>query len=125
MDDELRARAYTDLVAEPATKIETIRVAEVVARCAVELCASRRSAWFARMLAAQTTCLLGGNVARQLATGDHAYGIREPGQVIRLGVDDLAGASDTFTCPVCERRLEVAIRDDFPAIGDEADAALL
>jgi hypothetical protein len=124
MDDADRERAYTDLVAEPATKIETFRVAELLARCAVELLAHERSPWFGRLLAESTTCLLGGNVARRLPTGDHAYGIRTPGQVIRLGVDDLAGADDT-TCMTCGRTLHVTLRDELPAIPDAADAALL
>jgi hypothetical protein len=125
MTDAQRARAYTDLVAEPATRIETIRAGEVLARCALELCAPRRSPWFSRMLATGTTCLLGGNVAQALPGGGHAYGIREPGQVIRLGLDDLTGPSDTLTCSACGRRMAVPLLDAAPAIGDDADQALL
>ena len=125
MTDAQRARAYTDLVAEPATRIETIRAGEVLARCALELCAPRRGPWFSRMLAAGTTCLLGGNVAQPLPDGSHAYGIREPGQVIRLGLDDITGPSDTLDCSACGRRLTVALRDSTPAIPDDADQALL
>jgi hypothetical protein len=125
MADARRERAYADLVAEPATRIETMRAGEVLARCALELCARRRSPWFERVLGAGTTCLLGGNVARPLPDGGHAYGIREPGQVIRLGLDDVVGSEDTIECGVCGRRMAVALRDTAPEIGDDADQALL
>jgi len=125
MDDARRERAYADLVAEPATAIETMRAGEVLARCALELCARRRSPWFQRALGAGTTCLLGGNVARPLPGGGHAYGIREPGQVIRLGLDDIAGTEDTVECGACGRRMAVALREAAPSIGDDADQALL
>jgi hypothetical protein len=125
MADARRERAYADLVAEPATRIETMRAGEVLARCALELCARRRSPWFLRALGAGTTCLLGGNVAVPLPGGGHVHGIREPGQVIRLGTGDLVGQKDTIECEVCGRRLEVALRDAAPAIGDDADQALL
>ena len=104
MSDDERARRYTDLVAEPATRIETLRAALVLARCAVELLAPQ-TAWFARMLAEHTTCLLGGN-----ASG--AYGITAPGQVLRLGLDEITGTSDRIECDVCGRTLDVALRTD-------------
>jgi hypothetical protein len=121
ISDRERARLYTDLVAEPATRIETMRAAAILARASLELCASRRSAWFERVLAAGTTCLLGGNVARRLADGSFAYGIREPGQVIRLGLEDLTGSVD---CEVCKRRVTVA---QLPPVNADADpdAALM
>jgi hypothetical protein len=126
MPDAQRERAYTDLVAEPATRIETLRAAEVLARCALELCAPRRAPWFQRVLSSGTTCLLGGNVAHPLPGGGHAYGIREAGQVIRLGLEDVAGAEDSIECGACGRRMEVALRDPPPPVlGDDADLALL
>jgi molybdopterin/thiamine biosynthesis adenylyltransferase len=122
ISDGERARLYTDLVAEPATRIETTRAAAVLARATLELCATRRSAWFERVLAAGTTCLLGGNVARRLGDGSFAYGISEPGQVIRLGLEDLAGSLD---CEVCKRRVTVALPPANPEVDADADAALL
>ncbi len=115
-DDASHAR-YADLVAEPASQIETLRAAHVLARCVVELLAPRRTPWFARVLAEATTCLLGGNVAG-------ACGITEPGQVLRLGTGDIVGAADVVRCDVCGRTMEVALRDELPAIPDDADAAL-
>ena len=116
--DAERAQRYTDLVAEPASQIETLRAAHVLVRCAVELMSQTRSAWFARVLAESTTCLLGGNAAG-------AYGITEPGQVIRLGLDDIAGATDHVRCDVCARTMRVALRDELPPLDDAADAAFL
>lgn len=116
VSDAERAQRYTDLVAEPASQIETLRAAHVLARCAAELVAPVRTPWFTRVLADSTTCLLGGNAAG-------AYGITEPGQVIRLGVDDIAGTTDHVRCDVCQRELAVALRTDLPAVDDTADAA--
>ncbi|MEW5848787.1 MAG: ThiF family adenylyltransferase [Myxococcota bacterium] len=125
MDEARRNQAYRDLVAEPATRIETARAAEVLARCALELCSPQPSTWFQRVIDEGTTCLLGGNVARQLPDGSHAYGIREPGQVIRLGLDDVVGSAESVECHVCGRRMDVTLREDLPAVADDADAALL
>ena len=116
--DAVRAQRYTDLVAEPASQIETLRAAHVLARAAIELMSPARSPWFARVLAESTTCLVGGNAAG-------AYGITHAGQVVRLGLDDLAGATDQIRCEVCARTMQVALRDDLPALDDTADAAFL
>jgi hypothetical protein len=116
--DDVRAQRYTDLVAEPASQIETLRAAHVLARCAAELMSPVRSPWFSRVLADSTTCLLGGNVAG-------AYGITHAGQVLRLGLDDIAGPTDQIRCDVCARTMQVALREDLPALDDAADAAFL
>ena len=117
--DAVRVQRYTDLVAEPASQIETLRAVHVLARCAVELSAPARTPWFTRVMSESTTCLLGGN-----ASG--SYGITHPGQVLRLGIEDIAGTSDHVRCDVCGRVMEVALRDDpMPALDDAADAALL
>lgn len=111
VSDAERARRYVDLVAEPATRIETLRAALVLARCTAELLLPphARTPWFARMLGEQTTCLIGGNIAG-------AYGITEPGQVIRLGLDDITGTSDQVRCDVCGRTLDVALRTELPGL---------
>jgi len=123
-----RDRAYVDLVAEPATPIETGRIAEVAGRCLVELLAApaQRSDWFNRLLQGGTTCLLGGSVVEQRGAGETAYGITFAGQVVRLGVDDVVGAGDSLTCRVCGRTLEVKHRVELPAANeDDVDLALL
>lgn len=123
-----RDRAYIDLVAEPATPIETGRIAEVAGRCLVELLApaARRSQWFKRLLAEATSCLLGGSVVEPRGPGETAYGITFAGQVVRLGVDDVVGSGAALTCPVCGRTLEVKHRVELPAADEDAvDLALL
>ncbi len=127
-DAARRAAAYQNLVAEPATPVETNRLAAVVAQTAAQALAApvERARWFARLCAAKTTCLLGGNVADELSPGVFAYGITRPGQVVRLGLDDLTGASARRTCEVCGRALETAVPLALPACADaEVDAALL
>src|SRR5207248_2026907 len=55
-DDATRANAYRNLVAEPASAIETGRIADVAWLCVLELLAPRgsRSPWFGRVLASRT-----------------------------------------------------------------------
>lgn len=90
VSDELRAARYRDLVAEPASRIETARAAELLARCALELVTEQRSPWFSRVIAEGTTCLLGGNAVFRYDDGEYAYGITHPGQIVRLGLADVA-----------------------------------
>jgi hypothetical protein len=123
-----RDRAYVDLVAEPATKIETSRLADVVARCAVEALASKaqRAPWLARMLEEGTTCLLGANAVERRDDGRLAYGLATAGQVIRLGLADVAGAEAQLECQVCGRKMDVVHRADFPECsGADVDLWLL
>lgn len=123
-----RDRLYQDLVAEPATRIETGRAAAVLAHCALEALAppDARSPWFQRLLAEQTTCLLGGNVAERDADGQPAYGLTYPGQVVRLGLPDLVGVEARRVCPVCGRELQIGQRIELPvASPEEIDRALL
>jgi len=116
LDDRQRERAYLELVAEPATPIETARVAEVAARCLAQLVlpASARAPWLRRLLDAGTTCLLGGNVAEE-----GAYGIDYPGQVVRLGLEDVTGVESERRCEACGRVLVVHHRQVMPALSDE------
>jgi len=128
LDDEARRRAYVDLVAEPATALETSAIAGLTARCAVEALRpqANRGGWFERALASGTTCLLGGNVAEQAEDGQPAYGLTYPGQVVRLGLDDVIGTGRSRTCEVCGRRLEVVHRVELPeADGEDIDLGLL
>lgn len=125
---EGRDLAFTELVAEPATAIETGRLVDVVARCARELLApaGRRSPWFRRMLAEETTCLIGGNVVEIREDGEAAYGLTFPGQVVRLGLEDIVGIEEHPVCGACGRRLTARFRVDLPAVdGDDADRGML
>lgn len=127
-DDATRADAYRNLVAEPASAIETGRIAEVAWLCLTELLApaGARSPWFGRALALGTNCFLGGNVVERHADGGSAYGLEFPGQVVRLGTGDIAGAGDQVACAVCGRRLAVTHALELPAAdAAAADAVLL
>jgi hypothetical protein len=119
VDREQREALYRNLVAEPATPIETSRIAAVVAQCAAQIVAAPpgRGLWFRRLLQASTTCLLGGNVA-EVHDGEPAYGITFPGQVVRLGLEDLVGAERQRRCRVCGRELRTAHRLELP-VGDD------
>ncbi|MBI4864309.1 MAG: ThiF family adenylyltransferase [Candidatus Riflebacteria bacterium] len=123
-----REELYRNLVAEPATAIDTGRIADVAAMCVGELLAppADRSGWFRRMLESGTTCLLGGNVVEDRGEGETAYGLTYPGQVVRLGVGDIAGTEDRQVCSACGLSLEVSHRYELPGTDDAAvDAALL
>lgn len=123
-----RDQAWTDLVAEPASALETSRIAEVAGRCALEMLRPPpdRAGWFSNLLTESTTCLLGSNRPQKTEDGDWAYGITYPGQVIRLGLGDLAGAEDSLSCPVCHRHLQITHRLQLPTSDDTLiDHALL
>ena len=127
LDDEQRRAAYVELVAEPASALETTSIAAVTARCAAEALAppAQRGRWFRRLLAHGTTCLLGGNVTEE-QDGQPAYGLTYPGQVVRLGLDDVVGTGHSRTCDICGRRLEVKHRIELPrADGAQIDGGLL
>lgn len=123
-----RDRLYIDLVAEPATRIDTGRLAQVAARCVVEALAptAQRGRWMQRMQQEGTTCLVGGNVVEHHADGGSAYGITQPGQVVRLGLPDVVGSGCEHTCRVCGRTLTVVHSDALPVAQDsDVDAALV
>jgi tRNA A37 threonylcarbamoyladenosine dehydratase len=123
-----RDRLYVNLVAEPATKIETVRIADVLARCAAQIAESpgQRSVWFAKMLEEGTTCLLGANVVERRENGTTAYGMTHAGQVIRLGLADVTGVEERLTCEECGRQMTVAHRIEQARCEDaETDRALL
>jgi len=121
ISDQERARLYVDLVAEPATRIETGRAAQVAAMLLAELVCGHPAPWMQRLLDEKTTCLVGGNTVEQFADGSHAYGIRHAGQVIRLGLEDMAAASPA--CVACGRSLHWTPPPAPP--GDDAELALL
>ena len=125
VDPRERERDYVNLVAEPATPIETGRIADLVALCTQQILAHPRAAWFQRMLDESTTLLLGGNVVDDRG-GELAYGIATPGQVLRLGLEDIAGASASRTCESCGREVHVTHRVQIPQATDaDVDAALV
>ncbi len=55
-----------------------------------------------------------------------SYGLTYPGQVVRLGLGDVAGACALRVCEVCGRELEVSHRLELPQAPDASiDHALL
>lgn len=111
-----RERRWQELVAEPATPIETGRIADLATRCLLELArpGRERAEWFRRLVAEGTSCLLGGNVVERGADGAPSFGILEPGQVVRLGLGDLRAAGSRSRCEVCGRAFRSAPREPAP-----------
>ena len=118
---EDRERIGRELVAEPASPIDTNHIAEVAARIAAELLSppSKRSFWIQRMLTQNTTCLLGGNTIEQKEDGSYAYGLTQPGQVIRLGLEDIASREEITHCDTCGRKLVTMHRLESPPDAEE------
>ena len=121
-DAAKRDAAYRDLVAEPASAIETSRVADLATACLIGL--AQRAPWLERALEENTLCLIGGNTTDTLEGGDPAYGIKHAGQVVRVGLDDLVG--DDHTCVTCGRTLLTEHKPEVPRLDPASeDAALL
>jgi hypothetical protein len=114
--------------AEPTTPVETGRIADLAVRCLFELPrpAGERSPWFRRIAAEGTSCLIGGNQVEPGSHGELAYGIRYPGQVVRLGLGDLHATDARQRCEVCGRVFPVRRREPaLEASSEELDQALL
>lgn len=97
---------------EPATRIETARCADTIARMGVELLMPSEdcSEWFRRMMREERNCLIGGNYA-EYKNDDWTYGIESPGGVALYGVINFVGSEteQTKTCLYCARTHEVLI----------------
>lgn len=119
--DASRTRAYEDLVAEPATHVETFRAATLAARCTSALLASTPPLWLSRMFTDGTTVLLGAAAVAHAEDGSPAYGLTRPGQVVRLGLPDLTGDTDERTCGVCAAHLHVPLAQALPTLDSAAE----
>jgi hypothetical protein len=109
---EQRARYVSsehDLVAEPATRIETARAADTAAHIACGLLQPRNAVWLNRALEEEQIFFLGGNNVERDGQGDPAYGIELPGQLRLFGLQDIAGRGSYVECWDCGRHLPVAI----------------
>jgi hypothetical protein len=125
---EDRERRWQELVAEPATPIETGRIADLATRCLLELVRPdrERADWFRRVVAEGTSCLLGGNLCEHGEDGAPAYGIVAPGQVVRLGLPDLYARDARGRCEVCGRAFRREVRGAAPeAEAGDLESALL
>jgi hypothetical protein len=111
------AAAYVapgELVAEPATLIESGWAAQCIAELAIQCLApdGLREQWFRRAVVAQQTCFIGGAYAVRAADQQWAYGIERPGQVQAYGAAQIAGSATERICADCGRRWNVYYRVD-------------
>lgn len=109
---EQRARYISsehDLTAEPATRVETGRAADLAAHIAYSLLNLDKNLWLARALAEEQTFFLGGNASEEQLNGDWAYTIELPGEVKLFGLQDITGRGDYIECWDCGRKLPISI----------------
>lgn len=111
-----------ELSGEPATLVESGHAATGMLRLALAFLAGEPPSWFRRALMEQSTCFLGGTHAEQLSSGVWAYHIRYPGQVLRLGTNQIAGIS--YRCPTCGRINQAALAYESPPLDLLMQAAL-
>lgn len=102
------------LAAEPATRIDTARAADAVARIGLELLLPRvrRAAWLERMISEEKTCLIGGNHAEyRHAEEVWSLGITSPGSAMLYGVESFIGSADEREeeCLYCGRMNRITI----------------
>lgn len=98
-----------DLTAEPATRIETGRAANLAAHIAYSLLNLETSKWLARALKEEQTFFLGGNTAEEQSKDDWVYGIELPGEVKLFGLQDITGRGNYIECWDCGRKLPVKV----------------
>lgn len=99
-----------ELTAEPATRIETGRAADLGAQIACALLLPEQMPWLARARAEESNFFLGGNCVDRQDDGALAYGIEWPGEVRLYGLQDIAGRGSYLECWDCGRQLPVAIQ---------------
>jgi hypothetical protein len=110
---EQRARYVSsehDLAAEPATRIETARAADMAAHIAAGFLQLESAAWLRRALDEEQTFFLGGNTVEIDRNGDYVYGIEWPGQVRLYGLQEITGRGSYVQCWDCNRQLPIAIQ---------------
>ncbi|KAF0214584.1 MAG: hypothetical protein FD167_5253, partial [bacterium] len=94
---EQRARYVSsehDLMAEPATRVETGRAADLAAHIAYSLLNLGTTPWLSRALAEEQTFFLGGNATELQPNGKWVYTIELPGEVKIFGLDNIIGRGD-------------------------------
>lgn len=97
-----------DLAAEPATRIETGRAADLATHIAYGLMNLDDCPWLARALREEQTFFLGGNTA-ETQNGEWAYTIEQPSEVKLFGLSDITGRGDYIECWDCGRKLSVQV----------------
>jgi hypothetical protein len=96
-------------MAEPATRVETGRAADLAAHIAYGLLNLDTNPWLARALAEEQTFFLGGNATELQPNGNWAYTIKIPGEVKLFGLQDITGRGDYIECWDCGRKLPISI----------------
>ncbi|MEW6731964.1 MAG: ThiF family adenylyltransferase [Acidobacteriota bacterium] len=99
-----------ELNAEPATRIETARAADLAAQIVYGLLRPEAAAWLTRACAEEQTFFLGGNVVEAQPNGELAYGIEWPGEVRLYGLQDIVGRGAYLECWDCGRQLPVCVQ---------------
>ncbi|MBI4850984.1 MAG: ThiF family adenylyltransferase [Acidobacteria bacterium] len=98
-----------DLKAEPATRIETGRAADLASHLAYGLLNLDENLWLKRALSDEQTFFLGGNASEMQFNGNWAYTIEFPGEVKLFGLQDIVGRGDYVECWDCGRKLPISI----------------
>jgi molybdopterin/thiamine biosynthesis adenylyltransferase len=101
--------------AEPATRVDTSRCADFVARLGLQfmLDDAQRASWFLQMLSEERTCLIGGNYCEYHEENhEWSYGVSVPGGVSLYGVINFIGSEteNEKTCIYCGKTHEVLIK---------------
>ncbi len=99
----------SDLMAEPATRIETSRAADLATHIAYGLSNLEYAPWLDRALKEEKTFFLGGNVA-EYQDGEWAYTINQPSEVKLFGLSDITGRGNYIECWDCGRKLHVEVQ---------------
>ena len=89
-----------ELEGEPATKPDSARCAEIGTRVVYQMLSEKKEWWFSALLKHNRTVLLGGNRVEKNGS-EFCYGIREPGQVVAFGPENLN--SPDHECLFCGR----------------------
>lgn len=97
-----------DLAAEPATRIETGRAADLASHIAYSLLNLEKVEWLARALRNEQIFFLGGNISEK-QEDKWVYTIEIPGEVKLFGLEDIVGRGDYIECWDCSRKIPVAI----------------
>ncbi|MBN8724512.1 MAG: ThiF family adenylyltransferase [Acidobacteria bacterium] len=108
---EQRARYVSsehDLMAEPATRVETSRASDLATHLAWGLLNLAETSWLERALATDMTFFLGGNTSEKQKE-QWVYDIKIPGEVKIFGLTDITGRGNYIECWDCGRKLDVVV----------------
>ncbi len=90
-----------ELEAEPATKTDSARCAEVASRLAYQILTTEKENWYSSLIENNHTCLIGGNRVEK-ENENYCYGIALPGQVSAFGINEINSSLEE--CLFCKRK---------------------